>query len=554
MSSRPSGLLGRVLLAALATAISAGSIAAQDTNGTPSATPSAPPQSNQTAAPAASHNFSSDEYQPMKFEGFLGYSWVAPNGHIGGLQLDRHIIPGGAISGAYFVNKYAGFEVLGSMHKDNDTLSSITAGPILRYPMAGLSPFAHATFGGNYLNVPGLKSSWGPGAALGGGLDLAIPSLSHFKIRLIQADYLWSHHNYSPIARPTLKSAQLSTGIVFTAVPITPPIPPTVACAVQPTEVYAGEPVNVTVTPSNFNPKRTVNYSYQSNGGKVAGTGATTTVDTTGANPGDYTLTSTATDGKMKLPVNCNGKFTVKEWPAPQVSCTANPTEIDPGQTAQINSTGSTVKGNLKYSYTASAGNVTGDGPNATLNATGANPGPINVTCTVTDDRGKTASAQTAVTVKAPVAPPPPPPPPEASKINEIAFTKPYSPRVDNTAKAILDDVALRLQREPDSKAVVIGETDPTETSKTRGKNLAALRAVNTKAYLVNEKGIDPSRIEARTDGTNGMKTEIWIVPAGATYNQPDTQVVNLPTPKPVVKGAHRRSGHKAATTKAPAA
>ncbi|MEO8727180.1 MAG: OmpA family protein [Acidobacteriaceae bacterium] len=494
---------------------------------------------------------SSDDYVPDKWEFFGGYSWIAPKGRVGDFQLDKSIDKGFALSGAYYVNKYLGGEVLGSYHTgDRESMSSITVGPIVRYPMAGVSPFIHATIGGSHLSPAGLGGNWGFGTAMGGGLDLAVPSWTHFKIRLIQADYLYSHHNFFPILpRPNLGSVQLSAGIVYTAVPITPPIPPTVACAVNPTEVFPGELINVTVTPANFNPKRTVTYTYQANGGKVTGTGPTATIDTTNAAPGSYNVTSAATDGHMKVPVSCTAAaYTVKEWPGPQVSCSANPTEIDPGQTAAITANGSTVKGELKYSYTATEGTVQGNGPNATLS--GATPGTANITCTVTDDRGKTASAQTSVTVRAPVAPPPPPPPPQSSKINEIAFNKPYSPRVDNTAKAILDDVALRLQREPDSKAVVVGETDAKETGK-RAKNLAATRAVNTKAYLVNEKGIDPSRIETRTDGTAGAKSEIWIVPNGATFTQPDTTVVDLPTPKPAPVRRHR--AHKKAAPKPPA-
>jgi outer membrane protein OmpA-like peptidoglycan-associated protein len=556
MSLRPSSLLSRVLLAALAVGISTGSVAAQDntsgtanTQNTQTAAPAANTPSAQAPASTANRNFSSDEYVPNKWEIFGGYSWIAPNGRVGDFQLDKHINPGFALSGAYYVNKYLGGEILGSYHNgDRETMSSITAGPIVRFPMAGLSPFIHATLGGSRLAPSGLGSNWGFGTAMGGGLDLAIPSWTHVKFRLIQADYEYSHHNFFPITpRPNLGSAQLSTGIVYTAVPLTPPIPPTISCAVNPTEVFPGEPVNVTVTPSNFNPKRTVTYSYQTNGGKVSGTGPTTTIDTTGTAPGSYNLTATATDGHMKVPASCNAAaYTVKEWPAPQVTCSANPSEIDPGQSAAISANGSTIRGGLKYSYSATSGTIEGTGPNATYSSAGAQPGTSTVTCTVTDDRGKTASAQTTVTIRAPVAPPPPPPPPQASKINEIAFTKPYSPRVDNTAKAILDDVALRLQREPDSKAVVVGETDAKETGR-RAKNLAAMRAVNTKAYLVNEKGIDPSRIETRTDGTAGAKSEIWIVPNGATFTQPDTQVVDLPTPKAAPARRARRAPKAAA-------
>jgi hypothetical protein len=486
----------------------------------------------------------------MHWEIFGGYSWFAPNGRIGATKLDNGMTSGFAVSASYFTNKYVGVNVLGSYHDgDREKIGNISAGPIVRFPIVGLSPFIHANIGAQNLSpkfLPG--SNWGPAIIAGGGLDLNLPSLTHFKIRVVQADYVYSHHNFFPITpRPNLNSVELSTGIVYAFKPITPPVPPTVACAVQPSEVFAGEPVNVTVTPANFNPKRTVTYSYTTTGGKVSGTGPTTTIDTTGANPGQYTVTANATDGKMKAPVSCNASYTVKEWPAPQISCSANPTDIDPGQTSQIQANASTIKGGLKYSYSASTGTVEGEGPNVTFNSQGAQPGAATVTCTVTDDRGKTAQATTTVNVRQPVAPPPPPPPPSASKLNEIAFTKPYSSRVDNTAKAVLDDVALRLQREPDAKAVVIGDLDPKETSKVRTKNLAAMRAVNTKAYLVNEKGIDPNRIETRTNGPRGAKSEIWIVPSGATFSDPETQVTNLPTPKKAPARHTRRPAKKPA-------
>jgi outer membrane protein OmpA-like peptidoglycan-associated protein len=424
-------------------------------------------------------------------------------------------------------------------------------GPVFRYPMAGLSPFLHADVGLSHMSLSDLGGNNGAALAAGGGLDFAAPSWTRLKLRLIDAQLVYSHHNFFPVLpRPNFTSAKLSTGLVFTAGQIAPAIPPTVACQANPTEVFPGEPVNITVTPSNFNPKRTVSYSYTATGGKVSGNAANTTVDTNGMNAGNYTVTATATDNHVKVPPTCTANFTVKEWPAPTVSCSANPTEVDPGQPVTINCNGSTTKGNLTYAYKASSGQVSGEGPNATLNTQGAQPGPITVTGTVTDERGKTASADTTVNVRAPQAPPPPPPPPQASKINQIAFTKTYSSRVDNAAKAILDDVALRLQREPDSKLVIVGSTDGSkEKSKTRLRNLAAQRAVNTKAYLVNEKGIDANRIETRTDGTEGAQAEMWIVPQGANFNEPNTEVTSLPTPKPhAAPRGHRRSTSKKAT------
>ncbi len=46
--------------------------------------------------------------------------------------------------------------------------------------------------------------------------------------------------------------------------------------------------------------------------------------------------------------------------------------------------------------------------------------------------------------------------------------------------------------------------------------DLAAQRAVNTKDYLVSEKGIDPSRISVATRPTDSQQVENYLVPSGA--------------------------------------
>ena len=291
----------------------------------------------------------------------------------------------------------------------------------------------------------------------------------------------------------------------------------------NPTEVTAGEPVTATVTTSNFNPNHSETYNWTSTGGKVSGKDTTATIDTTGVAGGNYTVNARVSDPKRKKngEASCSSNFAVKEprMTPPTISCVADPSTVQPGGTSTITSTASSPDGRtLTYSYSSSAGSVSGTSQKATLNTTGASPGPITITCNTRDDRSLTAAATTTVTVEAP--PTPAPPPPQGSKINQIDFPNPQKPwRVDNTAKAILDDVALRLQREPDSRLVVIGSQEPTETR----NNLAAERAVDAKFYLTNDKGVDPSRIETRSGGTAGKVAEFWIIPAGASYtgNEP---------------------------------
>ena len=54
---------------------------------------------------------------------------------------------------------------------------------------------------------------------------------------------------------------RLQTGLVFMFGGGAPTVPPSAACSVQPSEVFAGEPVTATASGSNFNPKRTVKYA-----------------------------------------------------------------------------------------------------------------------------------------------------------------------------------------------------------------------------------------------------------------------------------------------------
>jgi hypothetical protein len=204
---------------------------------------------------------------------------------------------------------------------------------------------------------------------------------------------------------------------------------------------------------------------------------------------------------------------------------------VNPGDSATITASGMSPQNRpLTYSYSATAGSISGTSSTATLSTAGAAPGPITVTCNTVDDKGQSASATTTVTV---IAPPPPPvaPAPQSSSLCTASFERDTKrpTRVDNEAKACLDDIALSLQRSSDAKLSLVGNEDAKEQKMKLGKNKpspAALRAVNVKDYLVTEKGIDPSRITVYT-GTDDAKTvTTTLVPAGATDpNASDTTV-----------------------------
>jgi len=339
----------------------------------------------------------------------------------------------------------------------------------------------------------------------------------------LQADYLYAHHNYTGGAdgsRDWNSGARIGGGLVLKLGSFGgPAAPPSASCTAQPGEIMVGEPVTVTANAQNFPANRTLTYNWTTTGGKTSGNQQSTQVDTAGLAPGSYTVTANISSGKKNETATCKANFSVKEQPKnpPTITCTANPTTVNPGENSTVTCTATSPDNRpVTTTFQSSGGKLTPSGNTATLDTTGAQPGTITVTAQAADDRGLTGSTTATVTVNQP--PPPPPPPPTASKLNEIGFThNPAKPwRVDNEAKGILDDVALRLQRDPDAKAVIVGDVDPNERG---GVRLAQQRAVNTKGYLTSEKGIDPSRIEVRSGTAGGKRAEIYLVPAGATFN-----------------------------------
>ncbi len=72
--------------------------------------------------------------------------------------------------------------------------------------------------------------------------------------------------------RANINAARLSAGIVFHVGSITPPPPVTLACSVSPESVFPGEPVTVTATAGDLDPKLNAIYSW-------SGTGATGTAN-----------------------------------------------------------------------------------------------------------------------------------------------------------------------------------------------------------------------------------------------------------------------------------
>jgi hypothetical protein len=373
-------------------------------------------------------------------------------------------------------------------------------------------------------------------------MDYDLPFFNHrLGLRLFEADYRYTHIDFGPAdagaflqgGRANLDGAELSSGLLFHFGSIVPPPPVTYACAVTaPTgAIYPGDPVTITGTATNLRPKKDAHYTWTSDGGTVSGESNVAAVDTKTLAAGTYTVKGHIEQGKKPGEfADCSVPFTVTAFQPPTISCSANPSTLNAGDPSTITAAGVSPQNRpLTYSYSASAGSISGNTSSATLSTSGAAPGTaITVTCNVVDDKGQTASSQATVTLNAP----PPPPAPVTQSLCAITFDKDKArpTRVDNEAKACLDDIALTAQRDTTAKLAVVGNSTPgkiygkkTELKEKRAAKiadkLAAERAVNEKEYLVKEKGLDASSISVYT-GTAGTNSDATtLIPAGATLD-----------------------------------
>jgi hypothetical protein len=365
-------------------------------------------------------------------------------------------------------------------------------------------------------------------AAAGVGLDIGIGK--HFAIRPFEVSYLYTRFQNKYNLTENQNSWRGLGGIVFN-MGIPNPVPTTLACAAQPTAVFPGDPVSATATASNLSTNKNNSVVYGWSGDGVTGSGTTASVATGSLNPGSYTVNATVKQGKKGKEgakpwqsAQCSTGFTVKAFEPPTISCTASPATIKPGDSSTITATGMSPQNRpLTYSYSASAGSISGNEASAAYSSTGAPTGNVAITCNLSDDKGHAVSANTSLEIVAP----PPPPVPHAQALCSVAFEKDKKrpERVDNEAKACLDQVALSLQQQSDAKLVIVAsstsaeKTPPKHPKKGAVEDIAAQRSVNVKDYLVKDKGIDPSRISVTTTTTEGQQAQNYLVPSGANVS-----------------------------------
>ncbi len=279
------------------------------------------------------------------------------------------------------------------------------------------------------------------------------------------------------------------------------------------------------------------------------------------------------------MPADRTLEVHMKEYKAPTLACSANPTGFEVGGTSAVtgNATSSECSGQLTYSWSASEGSIEGNS-NATYNSQGVSVEPgasknVTVNGKVTDAKGASANCEVALSVTKP-APPPPPPPVEkkATQLDDIVFPS-GSSRVNNCAKRILEDLYKQMAADPDSTVVLIGHEDSREArhhgTKRHPRHIDEERALNSAAVLTAGTGtcqkLELSRVKLDWTGTTNdpnsefktrtceasvrerkgqaagtdsdakyRRVEIWLVPNGAPM--PPAAAGAKPAPEQAVK------------------
>jgi hypothetical protein len=485
------------------------------------------------------------EHVDSRVDIYGGYGYFRPfNSGVDGYQYRSISNPNATASVSVYFNHYFGVQMEGGYfsgtteHKayipscTGETCSQLVytaeGGPVFRLPMGPFVPFVHLLGGGERTNGPAAQSlMWGWGVTGGAGVDYVLPVFHYrFALRPIQADYQYSQVVYGPLLLPSgvrggfgeIDNLKLSGGLVAHFGNVEPPYPVMLGCGAQPASVYPGDPVRIEANALHLNPKKTPVYSWASTGGKVVAGGPEATVDTTGMEPGEYTVTGHVQEGaRARQQGSCAAPFTVRAFDPPTLTCSANPSTAVSGTDVNISTVGTSPQNRLlTYSYTALAGVIASTGPTATLGTAGLSPGTVTVTCNVVDDLGKSARATTDITISAP----PVPVVAQTQSLCSLSFMRDERRpvRVDNEAKGCLDDVALTLNQQSDARLIIVGNSDPREKPEA-----AAERTLNARQYLTEEKGIDPSRIELRIGQPSGRTVTNMLIPAGAVFNDLNT-------------------------------
>ena len=507
-------------------------------------------------ASAATQNSAGVNTDTPKAELFVGYSYLQA---VPKLADGNRLVwlNGGSASVAYNLNRHWGIVgdvgdytnseirfqgASGATFNVNDADGGVISylfGPRLSFRHDRVTPFVQALFGGAHasevtlsncaLNCTLLPTQNTFAWTGGGGLDVTVHR--HFAIRIIQAEYLMTRfQDYSTGTTASQNDMRLSAGLVFRIGGNPAPLQLTLACSANPAAVFPGEPVTVTASAGNLDPR--LNVVYGITGPGLTANSATATVATAALAPGSYTVNCSVKEGSAGKEglkpweyATATAVFSVKAFEPPTISCSASPSTITLGEESTVTASGVSPQNRpLTYSYTAAAGSISGSGSTAAFSSTGAPAGVVAITCNVTDDKNQAATANTSVTITAPIPLEAAPSPEQVQLETRLAlhsiFFQTDEPTIHNpngglmasqegTLATLATDFKRYLELKPDAYLTLTGHAD-VRGSVEYNQALSERRVTRTKLMLV-KQGVPEANIKTLGLGKGDDLTDAQV-------------------------------------------
>ena len=273
--------------------------------------------------------------------------------------------------------------------------------------------------------------------------------------------------------------------------------------------VTQGESANLRCIASDAN-NDPLTYAWSVDGQSLAATGTQITFGSEGRKPGTYNVQCSVSDGEASASASSTGTVRERIIPnrPPAIECQTTTMDVASGGSIELRAKASDPDSDkLNYSWSSTGGVVSGSGETATFNATGVKAGSYTATVTVDDGRGLKASCSMTINVSERLS---------VTK-DKCGYFAPGKDRVDNCAKAILDDLAVRMKNDPKLHANVIGYSDDSKLE-ARKKGLGEKRAKAVAAYL-EKQGVEISRMTITDGGANNPVGDNKAA-AGRTLNR----------------------------------
>lgn len=259
--------------------------------------------------------------------------------------------------------------------------------------------------------------------------------------------------------------------------------------------VVAGTRVRLTASPT-LSGGQIVEYLWRYSNGRVLGRGASVEFDSTGLTAGTYDITVVGRGSDCREYTDTE-TLTVVACP-PDFRLSSANLRVRAGEVITVMAEG--APSGIDLDWSASAGRLVESGNMITIDTAGIPAGTITVSAVA--PMIANCARDIAIAVETPPV-----------ALADILSFPMSGGRLNNANKAILDDVSLRSAQDVQARLVITGRSMQGER-----RGIARTRAENARNYLVNEKGIDPSRIEIRAEEGTAPEggVQIAIVPPGA--------------------------------------